>query len=203
MGLYTIVLVVSGYALLPWWLPKDTIRERLVEQLADDLGRAVSIEGLTISWAGGVEITGLAVGRRDGQGYLLKVDKLTSPFAPLALARGRVGHLTVEGADAYVISDSEGQWNMPDLGQGRSGVTIDGIGFHRVRVHVVSDGATSTEGEGGPVDQGASEWVVEIEGDIGETSGGKRIEWGTAGAHRRCGGSGDYESRLGGETRPG
>ena len=181
VGLYTILVVVSGYALLPWWLPKNTIKDWLVEQVERDLGRAVSIEGLTISWAGGVEITGLAVARRDGPGYLLKVDRLTAPFSPMALVQGRVGPLTAESGAAYLIRDADGRWNISDLHQWQSDVALGSIDLQRMRVHIVTSVAGAAEDSAGAASRPAGEIVVELVGRVGQAPGGGRIDWGLQG----------------------
>jgi len=105
-----------GYGLLPWYLPKGIIKDKLCAQLQRELGRQVSMGELKLSWAEGVEIRDLVIKRRRGfgPGELARIKRLWCPFAPVRLLRTGPTELLLEGADIFVVVTPE-DINISDL----------------------------------------------------------------------------------------
>ena len=51
IALILVLLAAGIYITLPWWLPRDFLRNHIAERLAQDLGKAVQIKKLSLSWA--------------------------------------------------------------------------------------------------------------------------------------------------------
>ncbi|MBN2377955.1 MAG: hypothetical protein JXD22_16270 [Sedimentisphaerales bacterium] len=111
-----LLLAGAGYALLPWLLPVGVIKDGLKKQLEADFGREVSVGQVKISWARGVEITDLRIGRKEqfGPGNLATIGRVTVPFVPGELIRGRIKEVLIEGAEFWVVH-AQGKLNVQDL----------------------------------------------------------------------------------------
>ena len=164
-------VVLLAYVLLPWWLPMERIRDRIVETLSQELGREVSIGHLRVAWGDGVEIGQITIRRREGfgEGDLLRVRRVNLPFAPIRMAFGRLGHLSVDGVEAYLVGRDDGRINFEDLLDPRK--QSDELGFTEVRLgdarcHLLSE-----------TDEGLAESVLEIEEAQFKTGPADGIEW--------------------------
>ncbi len=134
-----VLLVAFGYALLPWYLPVDTIKNHLAEQLQRDLKQPVSIDKLAISWQNGVEIRDLTVkqGEGFGPGDMIRVAYLQTPFSPFELMKSRLANLLIQDAHLYVVINDQGEMNLENAGQS-SGNTMEiaKIQMDRIYVHL-------------------------------------------------------------------
>jgi hypothetical protein len=138
-GLLGLVLAsLAGYALLPWYLPKGLIKDKLREQLEQELGREVSIGNLHLSWGGGVEIEDLIIKRREGfgEGDLAWIERVHSPFDPVELAKTGPREVLLEGAHFYVVATEEGIniSDLPDLELEFAQVKITSGALHLVQI---------------------------------------------------------------------
>lgn len=131
------MLVLVGYALMPWWLPVETVKEWLTKQMQQQLGRGVSIGKLSVDWLEGVQIRDLRVGQKSGfaTGLLACIGRVQCPFEPIQLVNSKLGKLQIQDVDLYVVVKEDGQVNLGDLKLPRK-PQISGITVKRCRLHL-------------------------------------------------------------------
>ena len=114
------LLAAAGYVTLPWWVPAQYLRRRLETGLSSRLGVAVTMEGLSLDWSRGVEVTGLAVASPDRENPqpMLRVERIRAELAPLKfLLYRRVGWLEVLKPQLSLRLDGSGTINPLLTGQ--------------------------------------------------------------------------------------
>ncbi|NQU76339.1 MAG: hypothetical protein HQ546_08525, partial [Planctomycetes bacterium] len=112
------VLAVVLYATLPWWLPTARLKRWLEAQLTRQIGSAVAVGELTVSWREGVRIDSLTVANPAGFGSeaLLTVPHIGMDFSPLRLAiHKRVKWMVVHSPHLRVAVDQTGRVNIQQL----------------------------------------------------------------------------------------
>ncbi len=131
------VVLVLLYATLPWWLPGRWLAGRVAEDLSRQLGVAVAVDDLAVSWSADGVLTGLRVASpADADGPpLLEAPRVRFSFRPVKLiARGRIDWLTVEGPTLRLRVDGEGQFDLARLGPMDDAVTVDRLLVDGARV---------------------------------------------------------------------
>jgi len=131
---------------LPWWLNTNFARQIVIDQLARDLERAVSIDHMSGSWSKGICLEGLTIQRKNrfGSGKLLSIAKLRIPFQPRQLLKKQINHLRISNADLFVVLSRKGRINIRDLPPLDFDINL--IDLRGFRVHCLTRSAkTSSE----------------------------------------------------------
>jgi len=112
-----LLLLVAGYGLLPWWLPKEAIKQKIEQVLREEFERDVSVGQVQISWLGGVIIKDVKIKRHPdfGSGLLLQIGQIRCPFAPTDLLKDRLGILQIKQGQLFVVITSQGRVNILEL----------------------------------------------------------------------------------------
>ncbi len=78
-------LLAVAYVLLPFWLPTSLLKRWVADDMARQMGVAVTIDDMSIGWRDGVQILGLTVGEPEGFGDepMLTVARIHAEFSPL------------------------------------------------------------------------------------------------------------------------
>ena len=146
-GLAVVLLVVLVAAavttvFLPDLLPSSTVRREVATLLSERLGRPVTVASAELDWREGLTARGVRVSRRDGEGRLAEVDRLTVQFAPTAAARAAVGRdarfrsIRFDGLELWLVVDEAGRLNVADLLEAESlDVGVVQVGNARVHFH--------------------------------------------------------------------
>ena len=118
-ALVAAAVLLAAYATLPWWAPRDYLRQRIARQLSARLDAPVSIDDLRLSWGRGVQISRLTIGCPRGfdcNEEMLSIDRISADLSPVRfLLTGRTGSLEVEGVRLMAQTDSQGRWNVSPL----------------------------------------------------------------------------------------
>lgn len=128
-----VVLVVAGaYVTLPWWAPRRYLRSQLAAALSRQFGAAVTVRELSLDWARGVEIRGLAVASEGADGEpMLSVEQARAELAPVSLVlRRRIGWLELVKPRLSVRIGSNGELDRAGLGRA-SDVTFGRVSIHQ------------------------------------------------------------------------
>ncbi|KKK94449.1 hypothetical protein LCGC14_2682730 [marine sediment metagenome] len=115
-----LLLLLVGYISLPWWAPKDLIRRHIAESLTRQMGVAVEVGPLSISWSGGVEIDGLSIASPRGfaPDSMLRVERIRCDFSPLYfLLQHRIEWMELDRVHLAVQMDRKGRLNIAPLGK--------------------------------------------------------------------------------------
>jgi hypothetical protein len=114
--LYSLLLGLIFYALLPWLLPMGLLKRKLIAQLERDFERPVQIGDITVSWGRGVQIRDLVIRRKPeyGAGELLRVGRLHTSFTPLEMVYSGLNVILMEDVNFYVVVTQE-HLNVIDL----------------------------------------------------------------------------------------
>jgi len=112
-----LLLLVAVYGLLPWWLPKDAIKQKIEQVLQQEFERDASVGQVQISWLGGVIIKDVKINRNPdfGPGLLLQIDEIRCPFAPTDLLKDRLGILQIKQGRLFVVITPQGRVNILEL----------------------------------------------------------------------------------------
>ncbi|MCK4849795.1 MAG: hypothetical protein KAT11_00515 [Phycisphaerae bacterium] len=116
--LLVLVLAVLGYALLPWLIPTDWLRSRIVAGIEEQFGRSASISSIEISWSDGIIVRDIAIDRLEqfGPGPFFKASRLQLDFRPLSLLlRHRLGSVRVDQPQFWIVADAAGRLNLTSL----------------------------------------------------------------------------------------
>ncbi|MCK4602795.1 MAG: hypothetical protein KAU28_10040, partial [Phycisphaerae bacterium] len=124
------LIVAGAYVTLPWWLPKGCLRDYIAERMQQQMGVAVSIDELTVSWSQGVEIRGLKIDSPPafGDEPMAFVDTLRTEFSPVNLLfRDRLRWMRMDRPKLFVRVDEAGNVNIRPLQRLRFDVEPDRI----------------------------------------------------------------------------
>lgn len=120
------------YVLLPWLLPAESIRRKLEDDLAAQLGVNVFVGPMTFRWDDGVVIDGLTVENPpgfDGE-PMVRVGRIRCDFSPLRfLLRKRIAWMDVEKLVVTAEDNAAGRLNTDCL----AGLKMD-VDARRLRV---------------------------------------------------------------------
>lgn len=140
--------ILGVYAALPWWAPTDYLRRHIAGELSRQMGVAVRIEEMHLSWSRGVELTALTVESPEGFGPepMLTVAALRTELSPIDFLLNRhLEWLEVIGPHLRARLDSDGNVNVAPLGRLDVDVAVE-------RIHVRLGRATlELPGEARPV----------------------------------------------------
>lgn len=104
--------------------------------IAEHLDRPVTMEKLDIGWFSGIELRGLHVANKNGDGHLVKLDKFSAEIGwlPLFAQELRIGNVRIEGLNVVISSDKNGRLSIADLfdepPEESPSVDDDGDGLH-------------------------------------------------------------------------
>ncbi len=114
-----LLVVGAAYVSLPWWLPVETIRRNIRDDLSRQLGLPVEVGPVSISWSGGVEIDGLKIASPEGflPGPMIHIERIRCDFSPLEMAvNNRIPWMVLERTYVTIQADREGNLNVAPLG---------------------------------------------------------------------------------------
>ena len=117
-GAYLSLLAVGLYISLPWLLPTEMLRNRVAESLTSQLGAAVSIDKLSISWARGVEVHGITIDSPEsfGGGPMITIQSLQTDLAPLRYLLGRrLAWIQLQSPQVFAVFNDASQLNLTSL----------------------------------------------------------------------------------------
>ncbi|HUS48447.1 MAG TPA: hypothetical protein VM098_10010, partial [Phycisphaerae bacterium] len=79
--------LAGAYVTLPWWAPTRLIKDWLAAEMARQMDVDVQIDGLSLSWASGMEISGLKIGSTGDTGPepMAEIDRVRMDFSPIDL----------------------------------------------------------------------------------------------------------------------
>ena len=82
-----LIVLIGGYATLPWWLPSGFVKQWMADSLSEQMGVPVRVARVTVSWAGGIEFHDVEIDSPSGfkSDTMLKVPLLRADFSPLTL----------------------------------------------------------------------------------------------------------------------
>ncbi|MCL2701760.1 MAG: AsmA family protein [Phycisphaerae bacterium] len=134
-------LLVAGvaYVTLPWWLPTDALRGRLVDDMSRQTGCDVTIGSLSVSWGGGVDIRDLVIHNPAGfePEPLLRVSRLRADFSPLSfLASDTIEFVEIEDPHLRVQFDEAGRANVAVLTRMDGSTTLRRVSIRQAVVDV-------------------------------------------------------------------
>ena len=113
-----VVVLAGAYVTLPVWAPTGYLRRALASQMSRQMGVEVSIEGMSLSWAEGVELRGLTIASPDGfgRGAMAFVRRIRAEFSPVnLLANRRVAWMELDRPELFVSVNEDGQVNIEPL----------------------------------------------------------------------------------------
>jgi len=129
------LLVLAGaYVTLPFWAPSGLLRRWLAGQLSQQIGVEVRIEGVSLSWSRGVELSGLTIASPRGFGPepLAVVERIRAELAPMnMLFRGKLEWMELENARLFARIDEAGKNNLEPFGKLLSPLEIDRVGIRQ------------------------------------------------------------------------
>ncbi|MBN2212284.1 MAG: hypothetical protein JW709_12880 [Sedimentisphaerales bacterium] len=116
--LIPMVLLVAAGLTLPWWLPKEWVRERIEQELSVQMGREVVLDSFALTHEG-FELCGLTIRTRQplAGNSLITVARIAGPYEPINLLCGRLSRLRIEQPELNLVIDQEGRLNIADLPQ--------------------------------------------------------------------------------------
>ena len=130
-----IVFVLSGaYATFPWWAPTGAISRQIADELSRQMGVAVRIEGMTLSWFDGVEIRDLTICSSDrfGSAPLATVRSIRTELSPVELfVHRRMAWMELVRPRVFVRLGADGDVNLQPLTRLRQDVAIDRINVYQ------------------------------------------------------------------------
>lgn len=115
-------LLVSAYAMLPRWLPRDWLRERIAHDLTMLLDCPVRVGDLSLDWTDGVVLRDIVVADAATRGgRLLHIERVRCGLTPLRWAAGRgLDRLELLRPSVFVQINDDGRLNLaaiePDRG---------------------------------------------------------------------------------------
>lgn len=171
--LVLLTLLLLAVVFLPQLLPSNMIKDRVVQQLRQDLGYDVSIDRLEIGWFSGIEIYGVHVSQPQGFGAdaLLTIQRLWCPFQPIDLLRDRIDQITIENMDVYCVVDAQGRFNLANLVERADSLDqsteIGDIELRQIILHLVDEmrgsrqSFTIQHASFNHADDGSINWLVQ------------------------------------------
>ena len=150
IGMGVLAFLVLAAVLVPLLLPSIAVRRQVEAALSKRFGgRPVRVASADFRWGRGLLVTGLEVGRREGEGeaLLARAERLDVRFSPLDTARAAAGAdvplqaLRIRGLEVWLTVDRQGRWNVEDLG----GSGPDASGGLRARNVQVLDATVHVE----------------------------------------------------------
>ena len=124
LALLVAVAVVAAAVVLvflPDLLPASAVRREVADLLSERLGRPVTVTSARLDWREGLTATGVRIARRDGQGPLAEVERLTVLFTPTEAAHAAAGSsahlesLRFEGLELWLVLEKDGRLNVADF----------------------------------------------------------------------------------------
>jgi hypothetical protein len=114
-----LLAVTVLYVSLPWWMPRDLLRQAIEGRLSRQLGVGVTVASLNVSWDQGLELGDLSVASPDGRAEpMMQVSRVRADFSPLRmLFTNKIAWLQVEGLRIFARMDSQGNFNLAPLGR--------------------------------------------------------------------------------------
>jgi len=130
-----VVLVLAGaYVTIPWWAPKDLLRDWLQRQLSRQMGLEVRIGQFQLSWADGVEMREVKVASPEGFGPepLVVVRRIRAELSPVNFfIHRRLAWVKLDQPCLFVRADANGRSNLDALSRIRFDVQADSVSVHR------------------------------------------------------------------------
>ena len=116
--LLVLVLLVISYALLPWLIPTNWLKDQIVARIKDQFGRSASIAAMEISWADGIIVRGITIDRLEefGPGPFFQAAQLQMEFRPLSMIlKQGLGTVRVDQPRLWIVTDQAGRTNLTFL----------------------------------------------------------------------------------------
>ncbi len=115
-----LLVAIFAWATLPWWLPKEFIRQKIANDLAGQMGLEVKVGSLSISWGNGVEISGLSIASPEGFGQnalpMIEIDKINCNFSPFdLLLDSHIDWMEIVSPTIRAVVDDKGNLNLTAL----------------------------------------------------------------------------------------
>ena len=118
LGAAVALLLCAVYVSIPWLLPAEAIRQSLERQMSTDLGAAVRIGGMEISWTKGVVLHKIAIDSPAGfeSPPMVQVDRVAAELSPLSLLFNKqLDLLSIDGLQLLLEVNAAGQLNLATL----------------------------------------------------------------------------------------
>ncbi|MBI5722857.1 MAG: hypothetical protein HZA50_02780 [Planctomycetes bacterium] len=139
MLLAACLVLVAGYATLPWWLPASVIRGAVAGDISSQTGLDVNIGHVSVGWSSGVVVSQIQIAAPASQGgeTMCTVDSARADFSPLRyLFTGRIGWLELDRPRLMARIDQSGEVNLAPLARIQPKVEIDRISIRQAAVTV-------------------------------------------------------------------
>lgn len=111
-------LLIVAYAALPLWFPEDHLARWLQRDLSKQVGAAVTVRDLSLSWQRGIVIGQISVAdSTDPSGLpILTAGPVRVEFSPLRMALfHRTGWMEIESARVRLKADDAWKWNLAEV----------------------------------------------------------------------------------------
>jgi len=112
------VVLAVGYATLPYWAPTGLIRRHLAEVMSRQMGTAVRIGDMSLSWSQGVDLRDLEIDSPAGfaPGAMVRVGHIRAEFSPVEFfLHDRIGWMEIARPEAFIQVDRDGNVNIAAL----------------------------------------------------------------------------------------
>ncbi|MCP4378072.1 MAG: hypothetical protein GY794_18105 [bacterium] len=140
------MLLAAAYITLPWWVPSGLIRQRIIDQMSEQLGLGVHIDEVSLSWGQGVELRGLKIdspeGFSAGSGKtMVSAAVIRCELSPINLFfRKRIAWMEVEHPVVNVEVDADGNVNIGALSNLKSDAQTGRISVRNAEVNILLSG---------------------------------------------------------------
>ena len=139
--LFLVGLPLLVYALLPWLIPTDWLRNQIVAGIQTNFGRAASIPSIEISWSEGIIVRDITVDRLEefGSGEFFQASRLQLDFRPLRFLLGRrLGTVRVDQPSLWIVADDNGRVNLTSLPSPPETTGFDLISITNANLHLIN-----------------------------------------------------------------
>lgn len=112
-----LLLLVSAYATLPYWLPRNWLRERIAHDLTMLLDCPVRVGDLSLDWRDGVVLRDIVIADAATRGgRLLHIERVRCGLTPLRWAAGRgLDRLELLRPSVFVQINEDGRLNLASI----------------------------------------------------------------------------------------
>lgn len=134
-----LLLLVSAYVSLPWWLPESWLRAQIEADLEKQFQMPVHLEEATVSWDKGVVLRGLTISSPRQFAYkpLLEVREIRADFSPLTwLTTGSIEWVELLHPQLHIHINPQGQSNLLPLAKADYSGDIQRLSIRNARISV-------------------------------------------------------------------
>lgn len=121
-----LVIIIAALACVPLWMPADSLKDMLAQQITKQTGRDAVIENLKFDIFKGIELKGVSI--KETQRYkkrdFIKDDRMILKYNLFALFTGRLVIYKFELVSPYceIIKEQDGKFNFSDILEFQAGL---------------------------------------------------------------------------------